>query len=103
MSTADVAWRAVKARYAATRNVTVMTKFGTESLRVSGTVFAMHYKGTLVVKLPPVRVAELLNDRTGTPFVLGSRTMKAWVSIPVAHGRGWPAIAEESRAFVSRR
>jgi hypothetical protein len=47
--------------------------------------------------------AELLGDRTGRPFVLGSRTMTASVSIPAVRGRRWPAIAEESRAFVSRR
>ena len=99
-SRSQAAWQAVLASQRSKKGNTMGKKFGTESLSVQGKVFAMHYKGNLVLKLPRERVAQLMSDGQGDPFTLGKRTMAEWVSVSPKRAREWPAMAEEARAFV---
>jgi len=96
------AWRAVVAAQPPRRKIAVVEKFGSENLRIDGTVFAIHFKGSLVVKLPAERVAELRRTGVGGPFILGKREMKEWVAIAPSASRRWRALADEAREFVSR-
>jgi len=97
----DRAWRAVVAAQPPRRKIAVVQKFGSENLRIGGTVFAIHFKGSLVVKLPADRVTELRRSGVGEAFILGKREMKEWVAIPPSASRRWRALADEAREFVS--
>jgi len=68
-------------------------------LRVDGRIFAMLTLGALVVKLPAIRVAELLETDGVRSFVVGRRTMREWVCVrPGAHD--WERLAREALAYV---
>ena len=75
--------------------------FVSTGLKVDGKVFAFVRQGTLVLKLPQARVAELIAAGDGAPVARGrGAPMREWVSI--ASGRGdWVALAKEARAFVA--
>jgi hypothetical protein len=62
----------------------------------------MASKGRFVVKLPALRVTELVGDRYGEPFEprLG-RPMKEWLSIASAQAN-WVELAREAYRFVKR-
>jgi hypothetical protein len=78
-------------------------RFGSDALKVDGSIFAMLQGGRLVVKLPRERVAALLDDGTGVPFDAGKgRPMKEWVKIVDADDATWRTLAEEALAFVRR-
>ena len=75
--------------------------FGSPGLKIDGKVFAILWRGSLVVKLPVSRVDSLLAAGTATRFDPGmGRQMKEWVEIPPGPAKAWIALAEESRAFV---
>lgn len=76
----------------------LMASFG---LKTRQKLFAMHWRGQLVVKLPEARVDALVAARTGTRFnPRGGRGMKEWIAI--AEGAGdWVALAHEAHRFVA--
>jgi hypothetical protein len=76
----------------------MMTSFG---LRIHNKIFAMSYRGALVVKLPRPRVEELVARGIGKNFDPGGtgRVMKEWVQVPPGTG-DWLALAAEAYRFV---
>ena len=56
--------------------------------------------GSLVVKLPESRVAELIEAGDGEPFAPANKVFKEWVAIPGFDEATWTALLEESIAFV---
>jgi len=56
--------------------------------------------GSLVVKLPKARVAELIEVGAGEPFAPANKVFKEWVAIPGFDEATWIALLEESIAFV---
>jgi TfoX N-terminal domain len=76
------------------------TGFGSNpGLCVGGKIFAMVVDGELVVKLPADRCAELAAGDGASPFQIGKRQMREWVSVaPGTHD--WAALAREALAFV---
>jgi|CZKU01.1.fsa_nt_gi hypothetical protein len=75
-------------------------KFGSNGLKVNGKLFALFTQGTLVVKLPKDRVAELVASRVGKPFDSGhGRLMKEWLAVTSAKV-SWVELAKEAFDFV---
>lgn len=98
----DPRFARVAARLIAAGGVKQARMFGATGLARNGRYFAMLYRGALVAKLPPERVAYLVGGGIGEPFDPGhGRVMKQWVSIPADRARLWRRIAEEARAYVA--
>jgi hypothetical protein len=95
------------AQFAAVEGVTPPGEtagFGSGALRVNGKIFVMFVRGRLVLKLPKVRVDELVDAGEGVRFDANKGTpMKEWLSLDPASTLDWPALSEEAFAFVSRR
>jgi TfoX/Sxy family transcriptional regulator of competence genes len=78
--------------------------FGSDALKVNGTIFAMVSHGRLVVKLPRDRVAALIKDATGAGFDAGKgRPMKEWLTVLTDDEATWRWLAAEALAFVAAR
>ena len=80
--------------------VTAGKLMAAQGLKVNGKIFAMFPRGEFVVKLPKVRVDELISSGKGRRFDPGhGRPMKEWVV--VAPGKAdWIELAEEAYHFV---
>ena len=77
--------------------------FGSDALKVNGSIFAMVTGGQLVVKLPRDRVEALIASGTGSPFGAGKgRPMQEWVTV-TADDETWRALASEALDFVGSR
>lgn len=75
-------------------------RFGSNGLKVNGKLFALFTQGTLVVKLPPDRVAALVAMGVGKPFDPGhGRLMKGWLTV-VNRQTPWLDLAQEALLFV---
>ncbi len=78
--------------------------FGSGALRINGKIFVMFVRGRLVVKLPKVRVDELVEAGEGVRFDANKGTpMKEWLSLDPASRLAWQPLSEEAFAFVSRK
>jgi hypothetical protein len=77
-------------------------RFGSNGLKVNGKLFALFTQGTLVVKLPKDRVADLVASKVGKPFDPGhGRQMKEWLTVTSARA-SWSELANEAFEFVAR-
>ncbi len=84
--------------------VTSARMFGSTCLKVSGKVFAVAWKGRLVLKLPADRVKRLVESGRGVYFDPGhGRTSKEWVSVAPESRGAWLELATEAREFVAAR
>jgi hypothetical protein len=80
--------------------VTLGKAFHNPGLKLGSKLFAMLYKGSLVVKLPEARCRELLETGTAAVFDRGQGTpMREWVALPEPDIRRWTAAAREALAF----
>src|SRR6516162_10359645 len=78
------------------RAKTAPRRFGSNGLKVNGKLFALFTQGTLVVKLPPDRVAALVAMGVGKPFDPGhGRLMKGWLTV-VNRQTPWLDLAQEA-------
>lgn len=79
------------------------TMMGFPCLRAGGKFFASVERatGNLIVKLPEVRVGELIDEGIGKPFAPAGRTFREWVSLDEPDEEGWSARLAEARAFVA--
>jgi len=69
-------------------------------LNVNGKIFAMLVKGKLVVKLPGLRVEQLVSSGNGERFDPGhGRLMKEWVAANTDE-QSWLSLAKEAYRFV---
>ena len=84
------------------RDVTGGKMMSSYGLKVKGKIFAMFGRGQFVVKLPKVRVDELVSSGNGKRFDPGhGRLMKEWVVIE-AGKVNWIQLANEAYAFVKQ-
>jgi hypothetical protein len=63
-------------------------------------VFAMRVGDDLVLKLPPKRVAELIDSGTARQNVVGGRQMKEWANLAFTTEVELEGLARESLAYV---
>ena len=78
-------------------------RFGSDALRVDGSVFCMVSSGErFVVKLPAERVQELLAASVGEPFQAGTKSpMRQWLVVTDEAPGLWESLAEEAYAFTA--
>lgn len=77
--------------------------FGSSGLKFTGKVFAMEVGGSLVVKLPAVRVDELVAAGARRFDPGHGRLMREWVSVGPDSGWAWLELAREALAAASAR
>ena len=70
---------------------------------VRNKVFALHVGDDLVLKLPPKRVAELIDAGTAVPHVVDGRPMKEWAGLRPATKNHWLDVAKESLEYVRNK
>jgi hypothetical protein len=106
---AESRFAALVARFAGAPDVEVpdrsaRRRFGSDTLRARGSIFAMVSQGRLVVKLPAARVGALIADGTGLPFDGGKgRPMKEWLVVANADDGTSAALADEALDFARSR
>ena len=77
--------------------------FGTDALKINGSIFAMISRGSLVLKLPAARVRELIDAGTGAPFDAGKgHPMREWLAMSGTDPAIWQELADEALRFVGR-
>jgi hypothetical protein len=96
------------ANFARIPRVTRVTEgggFGSSGqLRVDGRIFAMLVRGSLVLKLPRVRVDELVAAGEGARFDAGKgKPMREWFVLSPTSKKQWRALASEAMDFVGGR
>ncbi|WP_284981260.1 hypothetical protein [Arthrobacter sp. efr-133-TYG-118] len=75
--------------------------FGSNALKVHGSIFAMISGDRLVVKLPHQRVETLIGTGVGAPFDAGKgRAMREWLTVIADDEESWLALAHEAWDFV---
>ncbi len=80
------------------------TGFGASALKVNNKIFAMLWKGRLVVKLPRERVDALIATGDGQRFDPGhGRRMKEWLAVEPMSETDWLSLAQEARTFVGAK
>jgi TfoX/Sxy family transcriptional regulator of competence genes len=96
----DPRFAPVVAAFAKHRDVTTGTMMSSHGLKVNGKIFAMCTKGRFVVKLPKVRVDEMVDNGEGIRFDPGhGRLMKEWLVVH-AEPDQWLDLAHEAYRFV---
>ncbi|MCZ9884512.1 hypothetical protein [Arthrobacter sp. B2a2-09] len=75
--------------------------FGSNALKVHGSIFATFSGGRLVVKLPHQRVEMLIGTGVGAPFDAGKgRAMRECLTVTADDEESWLALAREAWDFV---
>lgn len=85
----------------ATPGVTRAKVFGYPALKLHGKVFAATSDGHLIVKLLPERIAELIAQGQGQPFVGYGKVMRGWIQLTAVDVGAWLVFAEEAHAYIS--
>jgi hypothetical protein len=87
----------LKAHFAQVDGVAVNSGRGAQGMKAGKKMFAMFYKGDLLLKLPPARVSQLVASGIGSAFDPGTGTpMADRVLVPRSHGDDWISLSEES-------
>lgn len=104
VSPEDLFWEIADELRRDNRRIIEGTIMNGRCLRVGREFLALvDYKGSgLVVKLPKVRVAELIESGVGRPFSPAGKTFAEWVSIPKPDRRRWLGLLREGVEFVGR-
>jgi hypothetical protein len=66
-------------------------------------VFAMRVGDDLVLKLPPNRVAELVQANVAASNTVGGHVMKEWANLRPETEKKWLALAKESLDYVRNK
>lgn len=95
-------YAAVKAHFGNVDGVIVNSGRGAQGLKVGKRMFAMFYKGDLLLVLPPERVETLINEGIGLPYDPGTgKVMRNRVLIPAAKNRFWIKLCREAAAAAN--
>ena len=92
-------YASVKAHFKKVAGVTVNAGRGSQGLKVGKKMFAMFFRGDLLLTLPPERVEALIAGGRGLPYDPGTgKVMKNRLLIPAAKKRAWIKLCEEAAA-----
>jgi hypothetical protein len=92
-------YASVKAHFENVAGVTVNSGRGAQGLKVSEKMFAMFFKGDLLLTLPTERVEALIAAGHGLPHDPGTgKVMKNRVLIPFSNESSWIELCEEAAA-----
>jgi hypothetical protein len=69
-------------------------------LKAAGESFAMLYDGQLVVRLHPVRCAELVDAGKGRLFVLDGKELEDWIVVNGTDAAEWTSHTMEGLAWA---
>ena len=90
----------IRKHFAGVDGITVSSGRGAQGIKFGTKMFVMFYKGQLLVKLPPERVAELIASGHGLPHDPGTgKPMRDRVLLPESRKTSWIGLCEESRRF----
>ena len=81
-------------------HVTQPQRMNANAFCVRNRVFAMRIGDELILKLPPKRVAALIEAGVAGPNVVGGRPMKEWATLPPAREKKWLDLTRESLEYV---
>lgn len=88
----------IRAHFDKDPEVEVLKGRGAQGMKLGGKMFVMFMKGDLVVKLPEVRVKEIIDLGDGEPFDPGTgKPMKNRVLIPAGKKDTWIKYSEEAK------
>ncbi len=85
-------------------DVSVGRALRNDVLMVGGKIFGFLKGDRLVVKLPAIRAAQLVEAGAAIPFTSGSRIMKEWVAVAApaaAHDDLWRTLLDDARTYVA--
>ncbi len=81
--------------------VNEMEMFGARGFKVSGKVFAIFWRGDLVLKMSEDRAQALVASKVAKAWDPGhGRKMKEWIAFESRTGSQWVKLVEEARDFV---
>jgi hypothetical protein len=87
----------LKERFAGDKRVIVSAGQGAQGMKVGKKMFAIFYKGDLLLTLPPKRVEELISAGRGLPYDPGTgKAMKNRILVPAAKKDSWVRLCEEA-------
>ena len=93
---------AIRAQQQTDSDVATSRMFGTECLKLAGKVYAMEFKGKLVVKVSKARASALVASGAAQVFDPGhGRPMKQWIAVAADAGLDWGALVNEAKSVVS--
>ena len=91
----------MKDHFAHVDGVVVNSGRGSQGLKLGKRMFAMFYKGDLLVTLPPERVTAMIASGEGLAFDPGTgRPMADRILVPESRRQDWVALCEESREYA---
>ena len=97
-------YREVKEHFSNVEDVIVNAGRGAQGMKLGKKMFAMFYKGQLVVMLSPARIAEVVASGEALPFDPGTgKPMKDRALIPDPKKESWISFCEESRRYLASR
>jgi len=77
---------------------------GAQGIKYAGKMFAMFYKGDLLLKFNPERITELIESGEGLPYDPGTgKAMKDRILIPGIKSNTWLKLTKESLEYVSKK
>lgn len=95
-------YREIREHFESVDGVTVAAGRGAQGLKIGKKMFAMFYKGDLVVKLSAARVDALISEGLAEPFDPGTGTpMKDRALIPSHRQTDWLDRCEEARVYAT--
>ena len=93
----------VKQHFQNQGGVSVSAGSGAQGIKANSVMFAMFFKGDLLLRLPHARVQELVERGDGRPYDPGTGPMKDRVLVPYDKEALWIPLSEESLDHVTGR
>jgi len=91
----------LKEHFAGVDGVIVNAGRGAQGMKVGKKMFAMFFKGDLLLTMPPARVEALIAAGRGLPHDPGTgKAMKNRILVPASKKRSWIKLCEEAVAAL---